>query len=128
MRPPMNNDYNGFDSGRFDRILLPNSTGFVIVDLDQIIRLEADSNYTRVILNSGTSLIVSWTLKRFEKLLNLPDFFRPHRSHIIHLSFVKELVTKDGWWVTFPDKFLVPVSRKNRDELVKRLISRSNWE
>ena len=127
MRHSQFDDFQGsFD--RYEKILLPNSHGFNIVNINQIIRLEADSNYTRVILSNGKKLMVSWTLKRFEKLLSLPVFFRSHRSYIIHLDFVRELVTKDGWYVTFPDKAPIPVSRKNRDELIKRLISRSDWD
>ena len=63
--------------------------------------------------------------KRFEKLLTLPQFFRSHRSHIIHLNFVQRVITSNGWWVTFADKEPVPISKKNREELVRRLVDRS---
>ena len=123
-----NDNFRDVHHAYYSKIMLPNGKGFDIVQIDQIVRLQADNNYTRVVLADGKSLFISWTLKRFEKLLALPQFFRTHRSHIIHLNFVKRVVTSNGWWVTFDDKEPVPISKRNREELVRRLVDRSVGE
>ncbi|MFT5763911.1 MAG: two-component system LytT family response regulator, partial [Saprospiraceae bacterium] len=57
--------------------MLHSSEGLYFVDLIDIIRLQADGNYTTFFLNSGERIIVSKIIKFFEELLPDDIFFRP---------------------------------------------------
>lgn len=49
---------------------------------DEIMLLEANTNYTMLYLQDGHKLIVATTLKQLEKRFAVcQNFFRPHKSH-----------------------------------------------
>lgn len=74
------------DSATFSgKIALSVKDGHVIVAVSDIIRCEADSNYTKVFLADSRTFMVAKTLKYFEELLDKANFFRVHKSHLIDL-------------------------------------------
>jgi two-component system LytT family response regulator len=97
------------------QLILPTLQGFDVVKTEDILRLQADGNFTQVYLVDGSKKMVCRFLKHFDDLLEKP-FVRVHRSHIINTNFVKsyhkngEIVLKDGAEIeistTFKDQFL----------------------
>ncbi|WP_292010688.1 LytTR family DNA-binding domain-containing protein [Chryseobacterium sp.] len=69
-------------------LILPTLQGFDVVKIEDIIRLQADGNFTQVYLADGSKKMVCRFLKHFDDLLDAP-FVRVHRSHIINTDFVK---------------------------------------
>ncbi|MBU1822672.1 MAG: LytTR family transcriptional regulator [Bacteroidetes bacterium] len=62
---------------------------------EQIVRLEADRNYTHIYKADGRTLLVSITLKVVEARLMAHGFLRITRGDVINLAFVKK-IWKDG--------------------------------
>ncbi|MEZ5012941.1 MAG: LytTR family DNA-binding domain-containing protein [Chitinophagales bacterium] len=121
-------DYHGqkqaTDTNRPERITLSHTKGFTIVDMKDIVRLEADNNYTRVYTIENKMYVVSKPLKAFEDSLHGDIFFRVHRSHIINLNHVRELLREDGGTLVLADesRILLPKSRYNEFvEAMKKL-------
>ncbi len=57
--------------------------------LTQIIMLEADSNYTRIVLVSGENILTCKTLKYWIGKIGInEDFMRPHRSFLINKKYI----------------------------------------
>ena len=76
----------------FKRIALPVSDGLLFVEIKEIILLEADGAYTSVFLKDGSQILVSKRLRFFEDVLkDRTAFYRPHRSFIVNINFVKKL-------------------------------------
>ncbi|HET6992956.1 MAG TPA: LytTR family DNA-binding domain-containing protein [Bacteroidia bacterium] len=100
------------------RISIPGNDGFILMDTDKIIRLEADSNYTQLYSSDGKKITVSKTLKEFETLLDASIFFRIHHTHIINLNKVERYVRGDGGYVILKDGSSVPVSRSRKIEFL----------
>ena len=94
------------------KITLPYSDGFHIVDADRIIRLESDNSYTTVYSGSGKSIVSSKSIHEFEHILNPRHFVRIHRSHIVNLNFVQEFNRKYDQVVILSNGDRVPVSRR----------------
>jgi len=67
-----------------------------IVEIEDVIRLESDINYTRFYFNDGTKLMVTKTLKEFDKMLSDHSFIRIHQSHLVNTNFIKEYLKQDG--------------------------------
>lgn len=67
----------------------------VPIDAGEIVRLEADDDYVRVFTNER-SYLVSLTLNDFERRLDAGRFLRVHRTHLVNLDFVSQLVPLDG--------------------------------
>lgn len=103
------------------KISIPSQEGVFWVDLDDIIRLEAESNYTHVYIKNKKQFIVAKTLKSFEEQLNSPDFCRIHSAHLINLNEVERYIKGDGGTVILKDSTNLPVSRANKNELLKKL-------
>ena len=103
------------------RIALPTSEGVHMVDYKNIIRLEADSNYTKIYLVSGLSILVSKTLKEVEKLLDPALHFRIHQSYTININHIKMYQRGTGGSVILTDSTVLPVSKHRKAELLERL-------
>jgi two-component system, LytTR family, response regulator len=89
--------------------------------VNEIIRCQAESNYTVIYLKSH-KITVPKTLKEFEELLTEYDFYRVHNSHLVNLAFVQNY-NKEGF-VTLSDLSKVEVSTRRKEEFLKRLSAR----
>jgi len=104
-----------------NRIALHSSDKVHLVNVSNIIRCESSSNYTTFFLNTKEQIVVTRTLKEFEKMLEDDNFFRIHHSHLINLSFMKEFVKNDGGYVVMTTSEKIPVSSRKRENFIKHL-------
>lgn len=103
------------------KIAIPSQEGVFWVDLDDIVRLEAESNYTHVYIKNRKQFIVAKTLKSFEEQLVSANFCRIHSAHLINLNEVERYIKGDGGIIILKDSTNLPVSRSNKIELLKKL-------
>lgn len=101
------------------QVVLPLREGYMFVQVTDILRCEADSNYTMLHLVSGEKHLVSKTLKEFEIQLSGNRFFRIHKSHLINMRYLKKYTRGDGGTVTMIDNTQLDVSRRNKEEFLK---------
>ena len=102
-----------------NKIAIPTTEGLLFFDLQNIIHLEAESNYTNIYFDQHPKLMASRTLKDFEEILPTDTFFRLHNSHIINLHFIKRYIRGDGGQVEMKNGNFVLVSRRKKDEFLK---------
>ena len=103
------------------KIALPTSSGLTIIPVREIIRCQAEVNYTNFFLTSKNKILVTKTLKEFDELLQDYGFIRVHNSNLINLQHVKNYSRGEGGTVTMSDGSVVDVSRRKKDEFLKRL-------
>ncbi|MFT4759131.1 MAG: two-component system LytT family response regulator [Paraglaciecola sp.] len=92
-----------------------------VAEIKEILRLESTGNYTQFFFLDGTKLLVTKTLKEFDKLLADNGFIRIHQSHLINLKQIKEYVKVDGGYIVMKGGSKVPVSVRKRPLVVKAL-------
>ena len=112
-------------SQTFDRITLSSQEGLTVVKLDNIQRLESDSNYTHFFLRSGEKITVPKSLKEYELMLPTSRFYRTHQSHIINLDYVKKFVREDGGYVLMDDGAEILVARRRKEDFINVLTGKS---
>jgi two-component system LytT family response regulator len=113
-------------SGRFEKLAVSNSHGVELIELDSIIRLESDNNYTNIFLEGKEKpILVSKTLKHFERALENSSFLRVHQSHLINASKIQDFDTEGGGVLRMTNRDEVSVSRSKR-ALVKSFLSGNN--
>lgn len=102
------------------KLALPGTSTIKYVGLDEIIRLQAERNYTKLFFTNGKNFTAAKTLKEYEEVLSSSgSFIRVHRMHLVNYNFIKEyqreglLVLKDG--------SIVEVSRRKKESLLKFL-------
>ena len=92
-----------------------------IVPIADIIRIEADSNYSIFHIKDKPKLMVSKTLKDFENQLVQHRFFRVHQSHLVNLNFVSSIVRNDGDFILMSNGDKVELSRRKKAEFLALL-------
>lgn len=111
-------------SNSFDKIGLPVSNGILFIPLEEIIHMEADGMYTKFHVLSQGSIIVSKPLKFFEHIINSnTSFYRPHRSHIFNIKFLKQYVNRDGNYVVLENDHVIPISKDKKEEFLELVSS-----
>lgn len=105
----------------FKKIVLPTSQGFTIVEPNDIVRCEADRNYTYIFLKEGRRILVSKTIKEYEEMLEEHDFFRIHQSHLINLHFLKNYIRGRGGAVELTDGTVLDVAARKKSDFLRRL-------
>lgn len=98
---------------------IPTMDAMEFVNADEIIRCEGLQKCTRIVTNQKTSLVSSYCIGEFRRLLEEYGFFSCHKSHLINLAHVRKL-TRDGF-IVLTDNVAVPLARRKRPEFLQML-------
>jgi len=91
-----------------------------LVPISEIVRLEAMSNYTNFHLIDGKKILVTKTMKEFEKIL--PDsFLRVHQSHLVNRDLIKAYIKSEGGYLKMKDGSDVSVSVRKKAQVMELL-------
>jgi two-component system LytT family response regulator len=109
-----------FTNGKLqDTIALSTQEGLLFVKIDDIMYLEASSNYTMIVMHDKSKHLASKTLATFEDVLQDNTlFFRSHKSHIVNLKFIKQYIRGDGGELIMLDGKNIPLSRTKKQEFL----------
>jgi two-component system LytT family response regulator len=108
-------------SESIERIVLPNQSGFEIIDANQIIRIAGSGNYSDIYLADGKKKTISKTLKFFEKLEENKNIIRVHKSHIINTNYIAAYKKGRGGVLVMSDDSEVEVSVRLKAKLLSEL-------
>jgi len=103
------------------RIALPTTHGYTFVTVRDIIRCEADNNYTTFYFTDASKKVVTRLLGECESLLAEFNFFRPHNTHLINMRHVASYLKGDGGIIKMTDGSSVELSRLKKDAFLKAL-------
>lgn len=106
-----------------EKLVIPNLSGFEVVDLSDIIYLQSDNNYSEIILSNDRRIVSSQTLKAYDKLLSSQGFFRCHQSYLINLNSVVTFSKSDGGIVRMKNGEEVPVGRRRQADFRRLFLS-----
>tara|TARA_Y100001933_G_C18911979_1_gene527139 strand:- start:193 stop:939 length:747 start_codon:yes stop_codon:yes gene_type:complete len=104
------------DRNKKNKLVLKTQESVHVLELKDIVRCEADKNYTSFFLNSGKRILVSKTLKEYDLLLSRHSFFRVQQSHLINLNFIDRYDKIDGGAVIMKDGSSVPLSPAKKEQ------------
>lgn len=100
------------------KLALPVSSGFTLVNLGEVLYLQAQGNYTDIFLDRGTHITASKPLGEIERLAG-NAFMRIHDRYLINLQHVQNYVYGQGGYVVLSDGSNVAVSARKRERLVR---------
>jgi len=112
---------NNLGSDSIERIVLPNQSGFEIIDAKQIIRIAGSGNYSDIYLADGKKKTISKTLKFFEKLEENKNIIRVHKSHIVNSNYIAAYKKGRGGILVMSDGSEVEVSARLKTKLLSEL-------
>lgn len=91
----------------------------ISLNKNKIMYCLADCSYTFVVMEDGTQYRVAKRIIYFEKMLTQKKFFRCHRSSIINIRFIKNVVKASQILVIMKDKHGILVSYRKKAEFLK---------
>ncbi|MFT5821298.1 MAG: two-component system LytT family response regulator [Crocinitomix sp.] len=111
-------DVNEYETKSLDsnKISVPHGSGFKVVDLDNVMYIESDNSYCDLHIGGEGKLVVSCSIKEFERMLSNKGFFRIHNRYLINMKFLESFSLIDGGIVTLIDHTQLPVSRRKIKE------------
>lgn len=101
-----------------DKISLHTLDKIIIVNLNDIVRCESDSNNTMFHLKDGKKIFVTKTLKYFSDMLKPHEFLRIHQSHLVNLKYISAFIKTDGGYLMLKNGENVPVSVRKKAEVI----------
>lgn len=111
--------HSNLQSTKNKTLALRTSEKIYLIGVNDIIRCEADRNYTYFFVSEQKKYIVSQPMKEFEEMLNECGFIRIHKSHLINISYIESFDKSDGGFIILKDKTELPVSRRKKNELLE---------
>ena len=103
------------------RILVPTSTGDLVIESDEIDWVEADDYYAAIHARHGRHLIRE-SLASLEHRLDRDRFVRTHRSAIVNVDRVSEVRKETGeTFLILRSGASIPVSRRRRAHVTRLL-------
>ncbi|GAB3693691.1 hypothetical protein GCM10027592_13800 [Spirosoma flavus] len=100
-------------------LMLPVGKGLEKIDIDDVMYLEADGAYAKVVMANKVIHTVSTNLGQLEPYFRTGEFCRLSRSHVINLDYIRRL--KDNEVVLNDNQTVLPLASTFRKDLLKRL-------
>jgi two-component system, LytTR family, response regulator len=104
------------------KMAVPTVEGLIFINLKEVVRLEAKSSYTQIILDNGNVVTATRTIRDYEDILPEALFCRIHNSHIINLFKIEKYNKGRGGYVTLEDGSTIEVASRRRQEFLRRLL------
>ncbi len=103
------------------RLALHTQEKILVTEITHIVRCESMGNYTHFYFTDGSKLLVTKTLKEYDKLLQEHRFIRVHQSHLINAELIQAYVKTEGGYLRMKDGSEVPVSVRKKPEVIRLL-------
>lgn len=107
-----------FNNNAEKKIVINSHQGQFIIKVAEIVRCEADSNYTTIYNANGTKILVTKSLREYEELLTEFQFFRVHKSHLINIKYVSKYDLPNNS-ITLIDGVEIEIARRRKDALIQ---------
>jgi two-component system LytT family response regulator len=104
------------------KMAVPTVDGLIFINLKEVVRLEAKSSYTQILLENGEIVTATRTIRDYEDILPEALFCRIHNSHIINLQKIEKYHKGRGGYVILEDGSEIEVASRRRQEFLRRLL------
>lgn len=101
------------------KIAVPTLEGFIFIELDHIIRCEANGAYTIIYTINKQKILASKSIKEYEEILPSYQFFRIHNSHLVNINRMLKYNKGRGGSVTMEDGTQIEVASRRRTDFLK---------
>lgn len=105
------------------KLAIPTTDGTYFFRIPEIIRCQADRNYTVFHLTDQRRFVSSKTLGEYEEILGNQGFIRVHKSHLVNLEFIDNYLGKD--FIRLRDKTEIEVARRRKEDVKAALQGRN---
>ena len=111
-------------------IVLPTCKGIMVIPVQQIIRIQSISNYSKLFFRDacpacggGKTLVVAKVLRFFEEHPQLSSFIRIHRTHLVNTNHIKSYSGSKSGLLYLHNGEILAVAKRKKAGLAGRLNS-----
>lgn len=113
--------FEDFRKTQYSKKVSLNTDGkLIFLNIDEIIFVESDGNYSTIYMDNNHKKVVTKKLKEVNSILPDHLFFRIHNSFIINLNKIKEYIKTDGY-VIMDSNHKIPVARQRKSDFLEKL-------
>lgn len=112
-------DHSANESITSGRIVLNTGRGTYFFSPEQIIRMEAKSNYTTIYFLDHKPILMARVLKDYEEILEPFGFVRTHRSHLVNKKYIAFVDANSN--IVMQDTSKAGISRRKKSEVMRAL-------
>ena len=99
-------------------VFIATCNGTESVHINEVVRVQASSNYSRLYFKDGRSLVVAKVLYHFEELLKLHHFIRVHNSHLLNIRYIKKTQRHNGIKIELITGETISISRRMKKSVL----------
>ncbi len=107
------------DLNKAQRLVLRSQDQVHVVDVENIVHIEAYGNYSTFNLTDGRKIVVSKPMREFEEYLIAHSFHRVHKSHIVNINKMQYFDRTEGGTLVMVNGDEVPVASRKKDMLME---------
>lgn len=131
----MNINYRGYSTAAAAPVIvLSTCKGIIVIPVQQIIRIQSISNYSKLFFNDacpatdgGKTLVVAKVLRFFEEHPQLSSFVRIHRTHLVNINYINTYSGTKSSGLLLLNGEIFSVAKRRKAGLAERLISLNNF-
>jgi two-component system, LytTR family, response regulator len=103
-------------------ITVQGNNAAILVSIDNILRIEAQRNYCKIITTDGKVHNANKSLKEYENNLPSEKFTRVHHSHIVQWKHVAKYIRSRSGVLELTNGELIPISASKKAEVSAKII------
>ena len=107
-------------------VLIATCKGTESVCTNEVVRVQASSNYSKIYFKDGRNLVVAKVLYHFEELLKLHHFIRVHKSHLLNIKYIKKAQLYNGVKIELITGEMISISRRMKKNVFNVLREKMN--
>lgn len=100
-------------------LYLDTAEGRFFLQPQEILRLEASSNYTKIYFTNRHQLVCAKVLKAFVPVLEPFGFIRTHRTHLVNRRYIQHISRQGD--IIMSDASVAEISRRMKTNVMKQL-------
>lgn len=105
------------------KLAIPTASGYVFVNVRDIIRCVSNNNYTEFFFTDGKKMTSSHNLGFYEDFLPAEKFCRIHHSNLINVDYIDKYQKRtNGGTVIMKDGTELDVSQRRKDTLFEHVL------
>ena len=101
------------------KLTVATSEGLYFFYPDEIVRLEASSNYTYIHFTNRKPMLIAKVLADYEEQLSGSGFLRTHRSHLVNTQYITFIDGQGN--IVLEDNSRIEISRRKKKTVLKEL-------
>lgn len=103
------------------KISVSDAKGVHVLKVNDIMYCQSSGNYTTFSMKDRSEIIISKNLKYFETKLEVYNFVRIHKSYLVNIDHIQQILKEDDGMVLLSDETSLPLAKTHKKQVLEKL-------